>query len=880
MVNPTALPPSRSSIDHDLLLAQSSWVEALARTLIRDPFGAEDVFQETMLAALEAPPRNASDVKRLRAWLGRVTFNLAHLSLRRSGRRRAREEDAAKSGVLDSTADQVARRAIFAEVSDSVRSLEEPYRSAVLKRYFEGKSTVQIARETSTSDNAVRKRLWRARAKLRGTLDRRHNGDRLAWFGALAPLIGIELPIGLAPAAPITSTATGSVSLASACKSIAASPLLWAGALVSAALLATTLRPTPVHLARGDSVDLAPIERAVVEGGTLRSANRQLVGALGDSRRLPDVPVSPETEKLERDDREETAEPLSEGPTAMPVRGRVVDLDGSPLSGLRIAIEGSEQPLGWSAIDGSFEVELSSLGHTLTASSEEHAPLRNSLVEEGNANAEHLLVAGRTIDIAGLVIDEQGGPLPGATLEVAITEAQYRNIESPLQLSSSVERTTATDEAGGFELARAICADGIFLRATHEGFEATSCEMPRESTAGLLLTLHRSPEIAARLEGVVYHESGEPAAKAHVQLGDDETWTDGKGHFAFSTGDVSPDDDLLAFKKGYVPARIPDIGARIRSGHLPQRQLGMELVLGGIALEISGDLIDEMGDPLSGWVVTATPALRASMAPPEDLLASTALEDPDLGEALLGSTMKTGGFVIPGLRDGEYILQAFDPESLLAIRSEVVTAGTEDLQLQLGENAWREKLEGRVVREDGLPLAGARVGVALLVQSGEISWWEHGIGAVTDLHGCFALPEIPRHGIALEVAHVEAIGATILLASDAPDRGHELALQSSGYARVEVAAGPRAPDHFIVLDGEGSVLPLEGLEAMRNDGRIYHGRSIPYRMSATAETLVLLRNGRVVRRVALEVEPGEITVVEAPIDLPSSESTGSAEGSL
>ena len=96
-----------NTFDRSLLVEQSRWVRSLAGSLVRDPSGADDVAQETLLAALAAPPADAGDSRRLRAWLGRVTFNLANLSMRRGMRRRAREEDVARSDREDSTADAV-----------------------------------------------------------------------------------------------------------------------------------------------------------------------------------------------------------------------------------------------------------------------------------------------------------------------------------------------------------------------------------------------------------------------------------------------------------------------------------------------------------------------------------------------------------------------------------------------------------------------------------------------------------------------------------------------------------------------------------------------------------------------------------------------------
>lgn len=68
---------SPSSISPEQLLAHADWVRALARALVADPAGADDLVQETWLAALDRPPAHAQD---LRAWLGTVLRNLARRS--------------------------------------------------------------------------------------------------------------------------------------------------------------------------------------------------------------------------------------------------------------------------------------------------------------------------------------------------------------------------------------------------------------------------------------------------------------------------------------------------------------------------------------------------------------------------------------------------------------------------------------------------------------------------------------------------------------------------------------------------------------------------------------------------------------------------------
>ena len=108
----------------ELLLEHRRFVQALARSLLRDPHAAEDVAQETMLAALrKPPPRNGN----LRAWLGRVARNLA-LTRRRGERRRAARERSAKGAEpLPSPEEGVARLELQRKVVDAVLALDEPY---------------------------------------------------------------------------------------------------------------------------------------------------------------------------------------------------------------------------------------------------------------------------------------------------------------------------------------------------------------------------------------------------------------------------------------------------------------------------------------------------------------------------------------------------------------------------------------------------------------------------------------------------------------------------------------------------------------------------------------------------------------------------------
>ena len=165
------------------LLEHQSFVRELARRLLRDEDAAEDLAQETMTRWIERAP----SLKNPRAWLRRVTHNLASHHLRSRSNRSAREEEAARPEALASAAEEAERASVLRSVVDAVLSLEEPYRTTVLLRYFRGWKAKRVASSMNLPEATVRTRERRALAMLRGQLDEAH-GDRERWVSALAPL--------------------------------------------------------------------------------------------------------------------------------------------------------------------------------------------------------------------------------------------------------------------------------------------------------------------------------------------------------------------------------------------------------------------------------------------------------------------------------------------------------------------------------------------------------------------------------------------------------------------------------------------------------------------------------------------------------------------
>ena len=71
------------SIGLEELLTHSSWIRRLAERLVDDPSLADDLVQNTWVAALDQPP---AEVHNLRAWLARVVQNFARQAARSESR--------------------------------------------------------------------------------------------------------------------------------------------------------------------------------------------------------------------------------------------------------------------------------------------------------------------------------------------------------------------------------------------------------------------------------------------------------------------------------------------------------------------------------------------------------------------------------------------------------------------------------------------------------------------------------------------------------------------------------------------------------------------------------------------------------------------------
>jgi RNA polymerase sigma factor (sigma-70 family) len=292
------------------LTTHTEWIRGLALQLVRDSARADDLVQETLLAALERKPHQG---RSLRPWLRRVLQNRFALGRRSEARRQAREEDGATPEALPSSTELVENAEAHALLVQALTKLREPHRTALLLRYFEGKTPQEIARSQGMPTATVRSHLKRGLDELREELDRRHGKSRRAWALALIPF-AITAPDAVPPGGPISSLTHSIRAMNPLTQVLIGSSLV----LATAALVTQSsdlLPPEGTAIATGDEAEplrlprssAAGIRREAAEssstGMALSSEDEAIAGVVLDTK--SDAPLPNYAFRIRLDDDDE-----------------------------------------------------------------------------------------------------------------------------------------------------------------------------------------------------------------------------------------------------------------------------------------------------------------------------------------------------------------------------------------------------------------------------------------------------------------------------------------------------------------------------------------------------------------------------------------------
>ena len=173
------------------LLAHASWARRLAAALVADPHQADDLVQETWVAAMRQPPSGSGSTK---AWIGRVMRNLASNRRRESARRVDREASVARPEMHPSSEGVAQELEMHRALVDALATIDADQARTIVRRYFHGLTSAEIAREERVPESTVRNRLMRGLEALRAKLDSKY-GSRNAWMALLLPLTRKASPV-------------------------------------------------------------------------------------------------------------------------------------------------------------------------------------------------------------------------------------------------------------------------------------------------------------------------------------------------------------------------------------------------------------------------------------------------------------------------------------------------------------------------------------------------------------------------------------------------------------------------------------------------------------------------------------------------------------
>lgn len=479
---------------------QSAWMRRLAQRLVSGSAGAEDALARARLAALR---RERSGERVGPGWVMRAALNFARREQRDEAVRRTHEQHAARDEALPPADELAARLDAQRALAEELRALSEPYRSTLVRHFFDGWSAARIAREAGCPATTVRTRLERGLELLRERLDRR-SGGRREWLSALAPLALPTLPRWLdLPSTPVSQLIQGvlfmklGLQVASGVALLAAlgAGWLWVDGEREAA------RPQPVAAAPSTNIEVPS------RPSSQPSQRSELPAAAPTDVEAPEVSVAA------------PASAATESATGF--KARVVDSALRPIQRARASL-GDGEPQ-WTDSDGRFELLLTpateELSTALRVEAAGYAIVELDVTAQLNS-VEHLgdIVLENGATLAGRVELEDGRPLGGAAIVVTAPAAWDNDLNAAKRCGPGYHHLppkTVSAADGSFVL-EGVAPGGVRVWAEVEGMRFGVSEplvaRALERIDDILLVvepLQRTDEIA----GIVLTPTGEPATR-------------------------------------------------------------------------------------------------------------------------------------------------------------------------------------------------------------------------------------------------------------------------------------------------------------------------------------------------------------------------------
>jgi RNA polymerase sigma-70 factor (ECF subfamily) len=845
---------SSQAPDPELLLRHASFVRALARRLTCDESSADDLVQDTWLAALERPSASVRSPER---WLRGIVANLWREGRRSVERRRTREELAARAEESTSSFDTLDSAIIGRKLAAVVLELDEPFRTAVLLRYYEDLSPREIAERLHVPVKTVSSRLSRGLDRVRTNWKRIHGDDPRAWLGALLAIVrpSRALPDTAPSATAVSALSAGAIVMSTktlltsaALLSCAALAILWARSPDADSRARQSARSVEAHQDRGDSLSAPALVAGTEAGASLRAP---AAGAFHAENR-----TSGQDSLLPR----------------MSIRGRVMSSRAQPLAGVEVVYRSESAPEGEvrakSGVDGVFVLDAPRGTGTVVANDAALVTIVYGLVR-ASTTLEPLVIVAPFRDLAGRVVDELGSGLASARVHFVLPPAFASRFDAVFDATEAHEWRAQADGDGRFEIFRAPIVDDARLAADLDGYVGSGVDAPLATDRNVEIVLVRPSKAETALRGRVEDAAGLPVARARVTLGAQSTTADPRGEFQLSTADAESSTELVALQRGFLPGRV-SAQRDLVSGKIAWPDL-IVVRLGGPPLALEGCVVDKSGEPMADvrvWVADPTPfgILGAETnAKIEFLLASKQPQgsDEELSDANWSGadTDEHGRFRVEGLLARAYSLRVLDKKSCGAITAGPFVAGARDVTVVFDQGELR-RIAGRIVTRAGRPVDNVRVELMGETYGGN---WNYGGTRTTSVDGRFAFDGVGRNRISLWIRGDDVVSLIHVIDDAKPATDLELAVLVRCHFKVECRSIDFA-DSLATLDAGGNRLSVSEVgangETTSESFEILDGRSKTLAVASDARTLVLSKGGKEVLRIPLDLVPGQLNLIQ------------------
>ncbi len=515
-------------------------LRGLAFALLGDQSMADDVLQDFWIAARE---QSLSDVRNLPAWSRSVVRNLARAEKKSRANRAYREMAVANAErVEDNPGAAMERAALREHLVQAVRNLDARFSRVLWAHFFEGQSQKQIAAELGRPLSTIKSDMRRGLAQLRSRLEPKFGTDRA--FG-LTLLGAVDWDKQTASGFAAPATVFG---------------FTWY-ALALSSLALCTLLPLAFFLSQdnGTNTDLA--------GKDLEKDRAATVAQAEAAREHEAIPPSTSANPIQERARAEVGQVVEQrtrpaDPVTLPDQAeiyslRVVDEDGSPVSGAELwrGWDTTFQKLGSTDNTGVLNLGFSPTdvvehslvtgrertqileGISLQARSAHHADSwRYFIHPEVRAEREiDLMLRGPGLQISGEVYDSSGRPIPDALVTVVFDRANTGRSYGVVATHMDVP-SVRTDARGHFSF-RGLTQKLHSIAASTPGFPSASVAVDGRGRALAHCQIELRP--GATLRGRVQTADGAPAEGIDVQvvtqrrLHEDrwDTTTDANGRF-------------------------------------------------------------------------------------------------------------------------------------------------------------------------------------------------------------------------------------------------------------------------------------------------------------------------------------------------------------